>query len=235
MVRAGCRATLSGFVDRSVSGLISMTWLLNRGSTTVMKACTPDPMPRQGEASRCIGSRRAGPAGHVIGMGPPECRSLEALLKDSCHIGINAANGRDGQLHVSGRLAEKVKEPPVDHLLGPKRDVGGGLQGVDVELGPARAKPGPPRDHAKFIITRRRRPRDVDAKSTHAIAGRVPNLRHVQATGRSIQPDRRETRVNQHRGVGHRLASRVEHAADDEHSSRCGLVAGAVRFCGRRW
>ena len=45
----------------------------------------------------------------------------------------------DRDLDVPGGPALQVDQPAVDHLLGPERDVGGGLLGVGIELGPADA------------------------------------------------------------------------------------------------
>ena len=50
-----------------------------------------------------------------------------------------AAHGLDRDLDALDRPAFHVEQPPLDHLLGPERDVGIGLVGVGVELDPAGA------------------------------------------------------------------------------------------------
>ena len=49
-----------------------------------------------------------------------------------------------------GGPALQVEQPPLDHLLGPERDVGGGLVGVGVELDPAGAVARRERDGAEL-------------------------------------------------------------------------------------
>ena len=106
---------------------------------------------------------------------------LRSFPEGDSRVGEDAADGRDRQLHIAGGLALQVEQPPVDHLLGPKRDVGGGLVGVGVErVDPAGAITRRQGDRAEFVMTRRRDARDVDPEPARAVAGGPAELLRVQ-------------------------------------------------------
>ena len=62
MVLTGCNATVNGFVVEAASVLISMTWLANRGSSTLKKTRSPGPTP-------CRVNRPSAPV--IAGLGQP--------------------------------------------------------------------------------------------------------------------------------------------------------------------
>ena len=133
------------------------------------------------EPSIRLRERWAGPTGQVIGMGPPEPRALILLATRIRRRRKNAADRGDRQLHTASRLTREVKQPPVDHRLGAKRDVGSGLLGVGVELGPGCAKARRQRDHTEVRLLRRRSARDVDANTAQAVARRSAELFRISA------------------------------------------------------
>ena len=171
MVLAGCSAKLNGFAFEAASVSISMTWLANRGSMDAQE----DPQPRadamQGEPAVGAGGHRAGPAGQVIGMGPPECGAFEVLReRHSAPCGRTRRMAVTDNFTSAGGLALQVEQPPLDHLLGPKRDVGGGLLGVGVELDPAGAIARRQGDGAEFD-------RDATTRCAGRRAGTGPSRR----------------------------------------------------------
>ena len=69
-----------------------------------------------------------------------------------------AADRPDRDRDIRDGPALHVEQPPVDHLLRPERDLGGGLIVVGVELDPADAIAGRHGDGAEILVSRRGRP-----------------------------------------------------------------------------
>ena len=100
-----------------------------------------------------------------------------------------ARNRHDRDPDIRDGPALHVEQPPVDHLLGPERDLGGGLIVVGVELDPADAIAGRHRDGAKILVARRGRPGRIDPEPARAVRAGVGERDHL-GSRRRRGPDR---------------------------------------------
>ena len=148
-------------------------------------------------------------------------------------LGEDAADGRDRQLDIAGGLALQVEQPPVDHLLGPKRDLGGGLIGVGVELDPADAITRRQGDRAEFVVTRRRgarRRRPGTGPSRRWRPGRAPSDTIDSADVRCRQDPWTARRPSRMRPAPACLAGRAR--GRPRTSARGRLLVGVIRLGG---
>ena len=161
----------------------------------------------------------------------PSGGSPEARRRRSRRVGA-APTLRTRTSTPCGRLTGHVDQPAVDDLLGPELDLGRGLLGVGVELGPAEADPGArgqgvdreERADAVRDASRRKRPSPSDGPWPSR-ACRV-DLCSALSHGRAGSPDHVDA------APCHRLAVGVEHAAGDGHPCRGGGI-GSRRRSGR--
>ena len=129
----------------------------------------------------------------------------------------------------------KVEQPPLDHLLGPERDVGGGLIGVGVELDPADAVARRDGDGADLVMASTTRCAAASSRNRpEPSPSRLADRRQVRSPPTAGRVRCLSACVDHHRRVRHRLALRVEHAADDEHPARGRLRIRVVRLRGDR-
>ena len=70
-----------------------------------------------------------------------------------------------------------VEQATLDHLLGPECDVGDGLVGVGVELGPTGTIARRQSDGADMMMPGRRGARGVDLEPARAVAARLSDRR----------------------------------------------------------
>ena len=132
----------------------------------------------------------------------------------------DAAHGLDRHLDIPDRPAVHVEQPPLDHLLGSERDVGGRLVGVGIELDPAGAVAGRHRDGAEPVMPGRRGALGVDPEAAGVVAPRLADRGGAPLVARIAAPRLLDRRVDHHRRARLRLAVGIEHAADDEHPAR---------------
>ncbi len=175
----------------------------------------------QGEPALGVGGRRLGPGRQVVHASPPVGRTFEAAthaVQYSPSPEGGCVDPGDRHRDALGGPALQIEEASLDHLLGLQPDFGVGLIGVGVELGPADAVArcqgdGHELDRSAtttFGAQSRRNWPDPSASAWPITTGLNPSW--TEATLRPLEP-----RVNHHGRIWHRLALRVEHAADHEH------------------
>ena len=209
-------------------------------------ACRSRPDAAQGEAALGVGGHRPGPGRKVIDR-CPRSKTTPSKLATSPGRALRriATDRRDRERDVRDGLALQVEQPPVDHLLGPERDVGGGLVGVGVELDPAGTIAGRQGDGAERLVTRRRGPRRIEPEPARAVAARASPIgiglasRHVGSTPGRHGPriDHRSSRpapaCPAGRARGRRRTSGPGPASGSRHpASRRSAAAGRRHFLG---
>ena len=152
MIRAGSSAAVTDF-DPGVG--VGIDRDLRPGEPRIIDAELDAEVPAgaaDGEPALGVAERRPGPGRQVVAVERREGRPLEIRYPRGRPVHEDprddAAHGLDRHLDVADRPAIHVEQPPLDHLLGPERDVGGRPVGVGIELDPAGAVAGRDRDGA---------------------------------------------------------------------------------------
>ena len=94
-----------------------------------------------GEAALGVGDRGRRPGRRCLRVSPaPEVGTLDELGEIGVRTALGMAHALDRDADARHDPPLDVEQPPLDHLLGPERDVGGRLVGVDAQVDPAHAE-----------------------------------------------------------------------------------------------
>ena len=156
------------------------------------------------EPSVGIGGRRLGPGRPVVHASPPVERTFEAnALRIRGLRTPNEDTYGPGDRHrdaLSGP-ALQIEEASLDHLLRVEPDIGDGLIGVGIELGPADTVARRQSHGHELVVPRRRSAGRIEAELTRSVGFRIADHGRIQSFGTDSIPELLDPRVNHHLGV----------------------------------
>ncbi len=132
--RCGSWSGQSGFNRNSHSG---ESWIIDCENGLEAPAYAADR-----ESAIVVGGCRLGPGEEIDRVVPRKTGTFELPVNGS-------VDRADRDFDIPSGLALEVEKPALDDLFGTKRDVGGGLFGIRVEVGPADPIAGRASDNAK--------------------------------------------------------------------------------------
>ncbi len=178
--------------------------------------------PVQDEAAIGVGRYRLRPARQIVHTAPPAVWSFPPVLDGLCEYERWEAppDRRDRDHRARNGLALHVEELALNDLLRHEPDLGRWLILAGVEIGPAHSVAGCQRGRAELGMMGRRGAGRIEPEPARRAARPVTGRRREGSFGIGTAEQELASQGDGNRRVGHRLALRVEDAANDEHPAR---------------